>query len=338
MNAGLGDERTFAHIGRMPVRRAVEHVVERARRLHQGRKAILGHADLEGIGKFLLQLQRRDQRTEIGITAAFAETVQGTLDLPRAREHRRERIGNRLLGVVMRVNAEVIAGDVPGDNANDRLDLVRHGAAIGVTQDNPPCTGVIGGPGTGQRERWVFPVAVEEMFAVHHDLAASRRGGLHAVADRRQIFIVRGLERDPDLIGRGLCNKADRIRLGIDQRGQSRIVGGRPTRPSRHAESRETGMVKHRLLRKQLGVGWIGAGIAALDIVDAEIIKHLCNRLLVLQREVDAVGLRAVAQRRIEEIETFAAHAASPAARDFFIVVLASHSSSIVTEFRCVAT
>ena len=40
MNAGLGDEGALADIGRMPVRHAVEHVVERARHLDQGRELL----------------------------------------------------------------------------------------------------------------------------------------------------------------------------------------------------------------------------------------------------------------------------------------------------------
>ena len=57
--------------------------------------------------------------------------------------------------------------------------------------------------------------------------------------------------------------------------------------------------------REQFGVGRIGAGIAALDIVDAELVEHARDRDLVGEREIDAVGLRAVAQRGVEQIEAF---------------------------------
>ena len=59
-------------------------------------------------------------------------------------------------------------------------------------------------------------------------------------------------------------------------------------------------MIEIRLRREELGVGRIGAGIAALDIVDAEFVEHAGDELLVVQREIDAVGLRAVAQRGVE--------------------------------------
>ena len=59
-------------------------------------------------------------------------------------------------------------------------------------------------------------------------------------------------------------------------------------------------------LGEQLRVGRVGAGIAALDIVDAEVVEHARDGQLVVEREIDAVGLRAVAQRGVEEVEAFA--------------------------------
>ena len=101
-------------------------------------------------------------------------------------------------------------------------------------------------------------------------------------------------------------------------------------------------MIELRLLGEEFGVGRIGAGIAALDIVDAEFVQHLRDHLLVMQREIDAVGLRAVAQRGVEQIEAFAAHGGTPGAAlsssVFCIVVLASHSPLTVTVLRCLAT
>ena len=64
-----------------------------------------------------------------------------------------------------------------------------------------------------------------------------------------------------------------------------------------------------RSVGEQLGVGRVRARIAALDIVDAELVEQLRDRELVVQREVDAVDLRAVAQRGVEQIEAFAGHA-----------------------------
>ena len=63
-----------------------------------------------------------------------------------------------------------------------------------------------------------------------------------------------------------------------------------------------------------------------------------------MQREIDAVHLRAVAQRGVEEIEPFLAHQRAPrfiavafAQRVLSIVVLASHSPPRSTVLRCCA-
>ena len=111
-----------------------------------------------------------------------------------------------------------------------------------------------------------------------------------------------------DVIVPRLGDKADGVGLGFEQRGEPGIVGGRAARPPRHAEGGEGGVLQSLISREQFGVGRVGAGIAALDIVDAEIVEHARDGDLVGEREVDAVGLRAVAQRGVEEIEAFTGH------------------------------
>ena len=57
---------------------------------------------------------------------------------------------------------------------------------------------------------------------------------------------------------------------------------------------------------KKFGVDRIGAGITGLDIVDAELVEHPRDGELVGEREIDAVRLRAVAQRGVEQIKPLA--------------------------------
>src|SRR5262249_44412574 len=68
-------------------------------------------------------------------------------------------------------------------------------------------------------------------------------------------------------------------------------------------------------LREEGGVGRVGAGIAALDIVDAERVEQRGNGDLVLDGEVDAGRLLTVAQRGVEEVKSFFAHVVLPAKR-----------------------
>ena len=137
--------------------------------------------------------------------------------------------------------------------ADDRLDLVRQRAAIGVAQHDPARAVLVGGLGAGQRIVRIGLVAVEEMLAVEQHLAALGLGGAHAVADRGEVFLERGLERDADVIVPGLGDEADRVGLGVEQRGKPRIVRGRAAGPPRHAEGGE-GRVRARGPRRTVRV------------------------------------------------------------------------------------
>src|SRR6185312_4190446 len=87
----------------------------------------------------------------------------------------------------------------------------------------------------------------------------------------------------------------------------ARIVADRSPYPLRHAKGREG-----RLLRPRLGeegvVDDIGPGVAALDVVDADLFEQAGYADLVLERELDAGGLRAVSQRGVEQVEAVLAH------------------------------
>ncbi len=273
------------------------------------------HADVETVGEFGLELQRRHDGDKIGITAALAEPVEGALDLTCAGAHGGKRIGYRLLGIVVGMNADVITGDHLDHLADDLFHLVRQRAAVGVAQHHPARALVIGGLGAGERELRISLVAVEEMLAVEQDFAPLGSGRAHAVANRGQVFLQAGLERDAHVVVPRLRHEADGVRLGREQRREPGIVRGRAAGPARHTERGEGG-VELAVLGEQLGVGHVRAGIAALDIIDAELGQHVRDRELVAEGEVDAVGLRAVAQRGVEQIEAFTGHDGTQNNRD----------------------
>ena len=85
--------------------------------------------------------------------------------------HGHQRVGDRVLGVVVGVDAEMRARYVLRDLADDALDLVRQRAAVGVAQHDPARAGLIGRLGDGERVVRVGLVAVEEMLAVDHRFA-----------------------------------------------------------------------------------------------------------------------------------------------------------------------
>ena len=259
------------------------------------------------LGKLRLQLQGRDDRDQIGVAAALAEAIERALDLARAGAHGRQRVRHRLFGVIVRMDADMVAGHVLHHLADDLLDLMRQRAAIGVAQHHPARARFVRGLGAGERIFGVGLVAVEEMLAVDQHLAALLLRGLHAVADRGEVLLIRRLQRDPHVVVPRLRHEADRVRLGVEQDRKPGIVRGRAARPPRHAERRER-RAEFAVLGEQFGVGRIRARIAALDVVDAELVEQLRDRELVVQREIDAVHLRAVAQRGVEQIETFTRH------------------------------
>ena len=110
-----------------------------------------------------------------------------------------------------------------------------------------------------------------------------------------------------DVIVPRLGDIDDRVGVGGQKPGQTRIVGGRAARPLGHAEGAEAG-APGRLLLEEFGVERVCARIAALDIVDAQPVEHRGDVALVVEREVDAGGQRAVAHRRVEQIEAFFGH------------------------------
>ena len=62
---------------------------------------------------------------------------------------------------------------------------------------------------------------------------------------------------------------------------------------------------------EEIRVDRIGARIAGFDIIDAELVEHVRDGELVGKREIDAVRLRAVAQRGVEQIKALARHEAT---------------------------
>ena len=122
MNAGLGGEGAFADIGRVAVGRAVEPLVERVRDMRRASASCASDTPISKRSRvFRLQLQRRDDGNQIGVAAALAQAVERALDLARAGAHRGEGIGHRLLGVVVGVDGDVVAGDRLAHRADDRL-------------------------------------------------------------------------------------------------------------------------------------------------------------------------------------------------------------------------
>ena len=145
------------------------------------------------------------------------------------------------------------------------------------------------------------------MLAVQHHLAAPRPRRLDAVGDAVKIFVQRNAQRRPDLIVRGLGHKHNRVGVSVEQLRHARIIGGGAPGPLGHAEGGEAGL-HFWFLREEKRVDGVGARIAALNIIYAQRVQHRRDGALVVEREIHAGGLRAVAQRGVEQGQALAGH------------------------------
>ena len=295
VDTGLGRERGGADIGRLAVGRPVQDLVEGVRdvreRLQSGRR----NSCLEPLREGRLQQQRRDDRGQVGIAAALADAVQRALDLARAGAHCGERVGNRLAGIVVGMDADPLAREARDHGAHDPLHLVGQRAAVRVAKHDPASAGVKRDLDAGERVVGIGLVAVEKVLAVEHRLptGGGRRGD--RLGDRIQVLLVGAAERQPHMEVPGLADEADRVGIGLEEVLQAGVVGDRAAGALHHAEGGEF-CAARPLPFKERGVGRIGAGIAALDIVDPELVEHLRDENLVLQREINARRLLAVAR------------------------------------------
>src|SRR5262249_41652107 len=105
-----------------------------------------------------------------------------------------------------------------------------------------------------------------------------------------------------------LAHHADRFGLGAGEGCEPRIVGSAAARAAGHAEGHEPGLLQPGRLREEGIVGRVGAGPAPLDIIDPDLVQRLGNGLLVENAEINALGLRSVAKRAVEEINAAVVH------------------------------
>src|SRR5207248_7369095 len=93
-------------------------------------------------------------------------------------------------------------------------------------------------------------------------------------------------------------------RRGIEQVSQQRLIRCRVPGAAGAAKRDQIRSLQVQVARlfEERAVLQIGARPAPLDVVDAELIQLARDPELVVQREVDALPLRAVPQRRVIEV------------------------------------
>ena len=103
----LGGECAFANVRRLRVGRTVQEFIKCAGHMGQILQSAIINADAEAVIVGFFQTQCCDDRYEICISAAFTNAVQCSLHVAHACINGGERIGHRLIRVVVGVDAEV---------------------------------------------------------------------------------------------------------------------------------------------------------------------------------------------------------------------------------------
>src|SRR5690606_23093813 len=130
---------------------------------------------------------------------------------------------------------------------------------------------------------------------------------LDGFADTPEVLLAADAERDHDLVLGRFAHEAHGGRRRVQHRLEAGVVADRAAAALGHAEGGEL-CAARAVLAEELVVDDVRPGIAALDVVDADLFEQAGNAQLVLERELNAGRLRPIAQRRVEEIEAFLAH------------------------------
>ena len=214
-----------AHIGRLAHGHAVEDVVERSAELGQPLQRVDGDPGLIAAGIGVLEQKRRDQRRQVGIPTALAQSVQRALHLSCPGLDRGQAARNGGFGIVMGVNAKPVARNSCRDHlGRDTPDFLGQRAAIGVAKHDPARTRLMRGPEAGQRIVGIRLVAIEEMLGIEQRLASLRHQVGHRLGDILDIFGKGYPERGLHVEIMGLANKADRARARVQNTGQNLVV------------------------------------------------------------------------------------------------------------------
>ena len=250
-----------------------------------------------------LELERRQDRDQVGVAAALAVAVHRALHEPRARLHRHERVRHAAAGVVVRVDAHLDESPSSAHHSRRGLGhLRRQRRAVRVAERH-----VLGprlGRGAEAAERVVGVVAegVEEVLGVvDHALALPGEEG-HRVGDHAQVLLGVHLRDLLEVERPRLPHERADGREAVGEQAQRRRPPRRPASRRRVMPKAATSAVSKRLLREQLeerlllGVRGREAG---LDQVHAERVERVRHAHLLVHRERHALALHPVAQGRV---------------------------------------
>ena len=245
-----------------------------------------------------LQLGARDDGGEVAVSGTLADAVDGTLDMGSTGFERGEGVGEAETGVVMRMDADGGLLERGDGGAGGRGDFGRQGTAIGVAQDDAVGAAGDGGQHGGDRVSRIVLPTIDRVLAVVDDLAAVGLQEGDRVADHLEVLFRRAAEDLADMQGGGLAVDRDDRGVDLEEAPDLGVFGGAHALTAGRPEGRQLGMLELDLLRagEELDVAGIRARPAAFDVGHAEALKLGGDAQLVINGEMNALPLRAVAE------------------------------------------
>ena len=202
----------------------------------------------------------------------------------------------------MGVNAQTIPGNARGDDiGDDGFHLTGQGTAVCVAQHNPTRARVHRGLQTCDGIVWVRLITIEKMFRVKQRLAPLGHTMRDRGRNRFDVFIQR------DAQGRGhvkiMCftHQTHRWCARVQNRGQHIIIFGGPARTFGHAKCGKLGVCVWTCLKK-CAVGWVCAGPAPFDVINAKIIQRPRECLFFVGGKLHPLGLLSIAQGGVVDV------------------------------------
>mmetsp|Transcript_23253 Transcript_23253/g.49096 ORF Transcript_23253/g.49096 Transcript_23253/m.49096 type:complete len:362 (+) Transcript_23253:303-1388(+) len=258
------------NIGRCLIRCAVERLVQESTEGGYPLQVIFACHILT----IAMQCQRGNDGAEVGISGAFADAVDGSLDETDAGLDGSEGIGHGESAVVMAVDAKGGGWEVGERCFCDLFDFPWHDPPIGITHDQnlrPPLHSRLT---TLQRIPLIKFIPIEEMFQIDHNLPSPLDQIPHAIPYHLQVLLRIGPQNVGHLPQMRLGHDAHGGRTALDQHSNLRIVLGVDVLATRAAERYQLAprhLVQFQLRpSKKFFVLGIGSRPSRLDVIDVE--------------------------------------------------------------------
>ena len=251
-----------------------------------------------------LELQRRDDGAEVGVTAALAVAVHGALHLDGALLDGGQRVGHGALAVVVGMDAERV-GDGCLHRPDHLGDLPGQRAAVGVAEHQGLGAAAPRRPERLQGVGGIGPVPVEEVLGVVDHPTPLRPEVGQARLDEAQVLVERGAQHVGHVQRPGLSDDGANRGAGVQQGPDVGVVLGAAAHPARGAEGCDQRPLPGEIARpgEELGVLGVGARPPALDEGHAQLVEPAGDPQLVVAGERDALALRAVPQRGVVDLD-----------------------------------